>query len=133
MIPGFYFIHLPSFIICFNNIRAIFTKDYQFNVPQRPNEGCPENTIDYHANCSTSAVSSCEKLEKCFCEDHCSWDKCYLLEPPQRCLSGSKEESEWFWDSGNNYWVAQRNRPSNHLLTISFTALVQLFQYLFDI
>ena len=41
----------------------------------------------------------------CFCEYHCSWDKCRLEDPPNECLFGT--QSKWFWDSNKNFWIAQ--------------------------
>ena len=41
----------------------------------------------------------------CYCQDHCSWQKCTLLEPPEECLRDTN--GSWQWES--NYWVAEYN------------------------
>ena len=42
----------------------------------------------------------------CTCNDHCSWDICRVLEPPDDCLLGTN--SEWQWDDLKNAFVAQK-------------------------
>ena len=56
--------------------------------------GCPENT------------RGCEEFScprTCYCEDHCSWERCTLSEPPQKCLHGTN--AEWKWDL--RWWSAK--------------------------
>lgn len=62
----------------------------------RPPDGCPEDT----SGCNSPGCPN-----TCYCEDHCSWDKCILLSPPDECLHGT--DSEWFKDTELNYWVAK--------------------------
>ena len=44
-------------------------------------------------------------LSTCSCEEHCAWDLCRLVNPPNKCLRGTR--SQWQWDSFKNAWVAQ--------------------------
>ena len=44
-------------------------------------------------------------LGTCSCEDHCGWDVCRLVRPPNYCILGTF--SEWQWDTKKNGWVAQ--------------------------
>ena len=43
--------------------------------------------------------------ESCYCEDHCSWERCMLTNPPDTCLANV--DSKWLWDSQKMFWVAQ--------------------------
>ena len=59
----------------------------------RPINGCPFGTI------------GCDKIEcpkACFCEDHCSWNKCKLENPPVGCLGHSNRK--WEYDEKELYW-----------------------------
>ena len=47
----------------------------------------------------------------CNCEDHCSWYKCRLNEPPLDCLDG--KNSTWQWNIQKKYWVAQIRQGMN--------------------
>ena len=62
-------------------------------IPKRPASGCPSGTFD--------------SLKTCFCEDHCSWETCRLINPPQDCLSRIDGEAIWNWDGVEHAWVAQ--------------------------
>ena len=64
-------------------------------IPKRPTSGCPYGTFD--------------SLNTCFCEDHCSWDICRLVNPPNGCLSRIKGEVIWVWDNNEDAWAAQGN------------------------
>ena len=70
-------------------------------IPRRTSDGCPNNmghrTFEYHIDFPP--------VDTCACEDHCSWDMCFLLHPPEECLCGT--ESKWYWDARLNAWVAQ--------------------------
>ena len=59
---------------------------------------CPLNTYGCQG-------STCYNDRNCFCEPHCSWEKCRLFEKPEDCLNGVN--SEWIWNSTHNFWVAQ--------------------------
>ena len=62
-------------------------------IPPQPATGCPFGTFD--------------SLNTCFCEDHCSWETCRLINPPQDCLSKIDGEAIWAWDVVEDAWVAQ--------------------------
>ena len=62
-------------------------------IPKRPDNGCPEGTFD--------------SWQTCFCEDHCSWEVCRLVNPPQSCLSKIDGKTEWGWDNLTEAWAAQ--------------------------
>ena len=65
-------------------------------IPFPPKDGCPGKSIGCtDGNCPLT----------CFCEDHCSWEKCSLEEAPKDCLDGSN--SKWVWDPKKLHWVAQ--------------------------
>ena len=66
-------------------------------IASRPLEGCPYGT----RGCNDAGCSN-----TCFCEkeDHCSWKKCKLDEPPHDCLKGTN--SKWTKDNKIMYWVA---------------------------
>ena len=67
-------------------------------IPQPPLEGCPEGT----KGCTDGRCPY-----TCFCEEHCSWEKCALEDPPDHCLS--RVNSKWIWDSDKTTWVARMN------------------------
>ena len=46
-----------------------------------------------------------ERFGVCTCNEHCSWDVCRTLVPPNDCLVGTG--SVWFWDHLKYAWVAQ--------------------------
>ena len=71
---------------------------YTAFIPKVPKHGCPTNT----AGCSGN---ECHGQENCFCEEHCTWKTCRLLEYPAECLKEVK--STWKWDSMKGCWVAQ--------------------------
>ena len=64
-------------------------------IPKRPEDGCPPGTFD--------------SPNTCYCEDHCSWESCWLLDPPQNCLSNVANESVWAWNTKTDVWVVQSN------------------------
>ena len=57
---------------------------------KRPSSGCPKGTL--------------EGLTTCFCEDHCSWERCRLETPPYDCLP--RTNTAWIWDSKKKFWAA---------------------------
>ena len=65
-------------------------------IPSPPATGCPNGTL----SCSGGHCTV-----TCFCEDHCSWEKCALDEKPDHCLLD--QYAMWVWDPRYNYWVAQ--------------------------
>ena len=62
-------------------------------IPRRPKTGCPNDTFD--------------GLSTCFCEDHCSWEVCRLINPPYNCISNIQGKVVWAWDTIGETWVAQ--------------------------
>ena len=68
----------------------------EFQTPLRTSNGCPKGTL----GCMGKYCP-----ETCFCEDHCSFEKCLLYEKPDHCLKHAN--SVWSWDEWNMYWVAQ--------------------------
>ena len=74
--------------------RPFFSITEHKDVPIPSSDGCPENT------------RGCEEFScprTCYCEDHCSWERCTLSEPPQKCLYGTN--AEWKWDL--RWWSAK--------------------------
>ena len=65
------------------------------------------NIIPAEAYCPNGTFHG---LHTCFCEDHCSWQACRLLDPPHNCLSSFNTDVVWAWDFDQMYWVAQGNR-----------------------
>ena len=64
-------------------------------VVDMPSDGCPMGAYGcFDLVCPNS----------CYCEDHCSWKKCKLEDPPEGCLIHS--DREWFYDEKNRYWKA---------------------------
>ena len=43
----------------------------------------------------------------CFCEDHCSWETCRLINPPSNCISSIGHATVWARDEMKDAWVAQ--------------------------
>ena len=74
-----------------------FLGPVRHNIIPLPNEnGCPKGTI----GCSNGRCPS-----TCYCEDHCSWERCVLEEATPSCLASVS--SKWTWESDGMYWVAQ--------------------------
>lgn len=95
---GFSF-RLPSLNTMFYIIKAAVNgTSYLAIIPKRPKSGCPTNTY----GCSGD---DCNNVENCFCEEHCSWKKCRLVNAPKNCLRDVK--SNWSWDKKKRFWVAQ--------------------------
>ena len=65
-------------------------------IPIPYTSGCPVNT---------KGCTSWRCPNTCFCEDHCSFEKCALEIPPDECLENI--ESNWIWSSEDQYWIAQ--------------------------
>ena len=74
-----------------------------------------ESASDYNLNVSLiprSTQQNCpaysefrERFGVCTCNEHCSWDLCRSLLPPNDCLAGTG--SVWVWDHLKHAWVAQ--------------------------
>ena len=63
-------------------------------IPSPPATGCPNGTLGCSdGNCPAT----------CFCEDHCSWEKCTLSAPRENCLHGNN--ATWQWNS--RWWSAK--------------------------
>ena len=84
-------------------------------IPQTPEEGCLQGTLDYkYKDYNTWQVSQ----EPCTCEEHCAWERCHLVKPPDKCLDGTK--GVWTWDADKRYWVAQEEMTGKRILTKIF-------------
>ena len=81
--PIDYFVTLTVFIY--------FQLDYL--IASRALDGCSSGSY----GCEDDGCPS-----TCFCEDHCSWRKCKLTEPPQSCVKNSRRI--WIYDQRRNYW-----------------------------
>ena len=56
----------------------------------KPSTGCTKGSIDVGG--------------RCYCEDHCSWERCKLTEKPNdSCVPTA--QSKWDWDTENDFWV----------------------------
>ena len=82
-------------LLVFQELSFISTENTIINamIPKRPDNGCPSGTIN--------------GLETCFCEDHCSWKICRLINPPFNCLPKTDDEIAWAWNVTQNAWVSQ--------------------------
>ena len=78
--------------------KVIYGKTYSVIVPKRPKDGCPDNSY----GCSGY---DCNMKQSCFCEEHCSWETCRLVDYPEECIEDL--ESIWRWDTEKLFWVAQ--------------------------
>ena len=68
---------------------------------------CPEGTKSFSMG-YFGGMNANKVFVTCHCEDHCSWYKCRLDQPPLDCLE--EESSSWKWDEQRHYWVAQMNQ-----------------------
>ena len=59
--------------------------------------GCPKSTESCNG-------PHCSDPNNCFCEYHCSWQKCRLPEYPDNCLNAL--DYEWKWSSEQMFWMA---------------------------
>ena len=65
-------------------------------IDSNPYKECPKYTVGcYGLGCPNT----------CFCEEHCSWEKCRLEEPPKDCLE--KLGGVWVKHYVENYWIAE--------------------------
>ena len=64
-------------------------------IPKPPVTGCPPGTFN--------------GMHTCFCDDHCSWETCRLINPPFNCLSSISHAMVWARDEMKDAWVAQGN------------------------
>ena len=78
-----------------NILNIIFMKVIPGVLP-RPSDGCPRGTV----GCDDPGCPN-----TCFCEDHCSWEKCSLFNPPQDCFH--KINGKWSRKSSRDVWVAK--------------------------
>ena len=76
-------------------------------------EGCPFGTI----KCDGVGCPN-----TCYCEDHCSWEKCLLEVPPEECLLGTK--GAWIWNTNKMHWTAELadNDSTIQIITSTSTA-----------
>ena len=68
-------------------------------IPLPDGKKCPKDTQYKENKVGRDLVKTCS------CEEHCAWDLCRLVNPPNKCLRGTR--SQWQWDSFKNAWVAQ--------------------------
>ena len=59
--------------------------------------------------------------QSCFCEEHCSWEICRLVDAPEKCLNDV--ESFWSWDENKYLWVAQKGGMMQEFYFLMFLAL----------
>ena len=72
-------------------------------IPRKPKDkDCREGTPPY---LDDQDLTNGDYIYRCYCEEHCVWAKCRLVEAPDECLIGTN--SIWMWDSQKQYWVAQ--------------------------
>ena len=69
----------------------------------RPSDGCPEGTIGFNA-------PGCPNT--CYCEDHCSWEKCSLVNAPTDCFH--RTNGAWSRKSSRDVWVAKFHGTPNN-------------------
>ena len=66
---------------------------------------CPKGTIECkEVGCSNT----------CYCEDHCSWEKCFLEVPPSQCLLGTS--GGWKLNTRKMYWTAELSGALMHVV-----------------
>ena len=72
-----------------------------------PKVNCPENAIAYEYTPTGEKEDTHMHwtYRTCYCEQHCSWDECYLVDPPKTCLDGT--DRVWVWSSAKTCWFAQ--------------------------
>ena len=86
----------------------------QYYVPS--DYSCPNGAKKYQLNPSDNTYDPLiEVFVTCHCEDHCSWNKCRLENPPSNCLDGVN--SSWQWDEKRKYWVAQMKHHNSSMDT----------------
>ena len=67
---------------------------------------CPESTVGYFEEVECASQNFKSRIyPTCFCEDHCSFEKCRLDEPPYDCLRGKLVE--WIKNPEKHFWIAQ--------------------------
>ena len=64
--------------------------------PLRPSHVCPKGTT----GCNDFGCP-----DTCYCEDHCSWERCLLDIPPTECLIPWNRT--WMWNNRHMYWYAK--------------------------
>ena len=97
-----FFIHLN--ILLDYNMSYIIPYQVVSGLIRRPSEGCPEKTTGCYApGCPAT----------CYCEDHCSWQRCYLSHPPLACLDDI--DGYWFRKKKSDPWVAKFHGNSNFI------------------
>ena len=78
------------------NVVLLFKFHAIQNIDSNSYKVCPENTVGcYGFGCPNT----------CFCEEHCSWAKCRLEEPPKDCIETLG--GVWVKNSVENYWTAK--------------------------
>ena len=68
---------------------------------------CPSGTLYYDYTPTGKYYDSGvrhKSYKTCYCEEHCSWHECYLVDPPNICLIGTNRV--WAWNSSGSYWFA---------------------------
>ena len=66
---------------------------------------CRGDTIAYKSGYDANVKPY---IYRCYCEEHCDWEKCRLAQAPDDCLI--QTDIIWMWDSEKQYWVAQHSQ-----------------------
>ena len=78
--------------------QAINGTSYSNLIPKRRHGACFSNTYGNSGNDYSSP-------QNCYCEEHCTWEACRLLDGPEDCLRDVG--SFWSWDTKKRFWIAQ--------------------------
>ena len=78
--------------------QAMNGTSYSNLIPKRHHGECPSNTYGNSGDDYTSP-------QNCYCEEHCTWEACRLLDSPEDCVRDVG--SFWSWDSKKRFWIAQ--------------------------
>ena len=76
-----------------------------------PKAACPNGTVDYsytptgNYGDKHSGELPHQTYRTCYCEDYCNWDECYLVNPPNTCVTGTNRI--WAWNANSAHWFAQ--------------------------
>ena len=98
-------------------------------IPSKNEDGCPIGTY----GCTGK---TCYNIETCFCEEHCSWERCRILDAPDDCLTSVN--GKWKWNSKKIHWVAQITGMKYQYIYTRFAIRIELgrtvfIRYLFSI
>ena len=102
--------------------QAMNGTSYSNLIPKRHHGECPSNTYGKSGDDYTSP-------QNCYCEEHCTWEACRLLDSPEDCVS--HVGSFWSWDSKKRFWIAQIGGTIFYL-TLVFLVYLHNFYIAFD-